>query len=141
MIATVMSTFVSTTVPCARSHDHKFDPVSMDDYYSLQAVFSGVDKVDRSYDLNVQVAKRREQLLDEKAKLDRGQLPHLLPNRLLLADLEQQLRRGQPGFTPESTGTANSDRCFCHVCLPVIRTRSCRRVYCMPSSILTEQPN
>ena len=98
MIATVMSTFVSTTVHCARCHDHKFDPVSMDDYYSLQAVFSGVDKVDRPYDLNVQVAKRREQLLDEKAKLDRGQLPHLLPNRLLLADREQQLRRGQGGW-------------------------------------------
>ncbi|HAH98822.1 MAG TPA: hypothetical protein DCO70_05760, partial [Verrucomicrobiales bacterium] len=47
MIATVMSTFVSTTVHCARCHDHKFDPISMEDYYSLQAVFAGVDKVDR----------------------------------------------------------------------------------------------
>ena len=98
MIATVMSTFVSTTVHCARCHDHKFDPVSMDDYYSLQAVFSGVDKVDRPYDLNVQVAKRREQLLDEKTKLDRGELTHLLPNHLLLADREQQLRLGQGGW-------------------------------------------
>ena len=98
MVATVMSTFVSTTVHCARCHDHKFDPVSMDDYYSLQAVFSGVDKVDRPYDLNAQVAKRREQLLDEKAKLDHGELPHLLPNHLLLADREQQLRLGQGGW-------------------------------------------
>ena len=98
MIATVMSTFVSTTVHCARCHDHKFDPVSMDDYYSLQAVFSGVDKVDRPYDLNVQVAKRREQLLDEKTKLDRGELTHLLSNHLLLADREQQLRLGQGGW-------------------------------------------
>ena len=98
MIATVMSTFVSTTVHCARCHDHKFDPVSMDDYYSLQAVFSGVDKVDRPYDLNVQVAKRREQLLDEKTKLDRGELTHLLFNHLLLADREQQLRLGQGGW-------------------------------------------
>ena len=98
MIATVMSTFVSTTVHCARCHDHKFDPVSMDDYYSLQAVFSGVDKVDRHYDLNAQVAKRRERLLDEKTKLDRGELMHLLPNHLLLADREQQLRLGQGGW-------------------------------------------
>ncbi len=95
MIATVMSTFVSTTVHCARCHDHKFDPVSMDDYYSLQAVFSGVDKVDRPYDTNAQAAKRRKQLLDEKAKLDRGELPHPLPNYLLLADREEQLRFGQ----------------------------------------------
>ena len=50
MVSTVMSTFVSTTVHCARCHDHKFDPISQDDYYSLQAVFAGVDKAERGYD-------------------------------------------------------------------------------------------
>ena len=38
MVTTTMNTFVSTTVQCARCHHHKFDPVRMDDYYSLQAV-------------------------------------------------------------------------------------------------------
>ena len=28
MVATVMSTFVSATVHCARCHDHKFDPIT-----------------------------------------------------------------------------------------------------------------
>ena len=46
MVSTVMSTFVSSTVHCARCHDHKFDPISQEDYYSLQAVFAGVDKAD-----------------------------------------------------------------------------------------------
>ena len=41
MVTTAMSTFVSTTVHCARCHDHKFDPISQEDYYSLQAVFAG----------------------------------------------------------------------------------------------------
>ena len=50
MVSTVMSTFVSATVHCARCHDHKFDPISQDDYYSLQAVFAGVDKAERGYD-------------------------------------------------------------------------------------------
>ena len=98
MIATVMSTFVSTTVHCARCHDHKFDPVSTEDYYSLQAVFSGVDKVDRPYDPNGQVAKLRRRLLKVKAQLDRGELPHPLPDHSLSAHREEQLRLGQGGW-------------------------------------------
>ncbi len=62
MLTTVMSTFTSTTVHCARCHDHKFDPISMDDYYSLQAVFAGVDRINRDYDESPQTAKKREQL-------------------------------------------------------------------------------
>lgn len=40
MISTVFSVFNSTTVHCARCHDHKFDPIPQTDYYALQAVFS-----------------------------------------------------------------------------------------------------
>jgi hypothetical protein len=50
MVATVLGTFNSMTVHCARCHNHKFDPISQDDYYSLQAVFSGIDRADRPYD-------------------------------------------------------------------------------------------
>jgi Protein of unknown function (DUF1553)/Protein of unknown function (DUF1549)/Planctomycete cytochrome C len=50
MVTTVMSTFVSTTVHCARCHNHKFDPITQEDYYCLQAVFAGVDKAERAYD-------------------------------------------------------------------------------------------
>ena len=49
MVMNTMSTFQSLTVHCARCHDHKFDPISQKDYYSLQAVFAGVDKADREY--------------------------------------------------------------------------------------------
>ena len=34
MVTTVMSTFASATVHCARCHDHKFDPISQEDYYA-----------------------------------------------------------------------------------------------------------
>ena len=47
MVSTVMSTFVSTTVHCARCHDHKFDPITQEDYYGLQAVFAGVDRAEQ----------------------------------------------------------------------------------------------
>jgi hypothetical protein len=47
MVANTMSTFISLTAHCARCHDHKFDPISQKDYYSLQADFAGVDRGDR----------------------------------------------------------------------------------------------
>ena len=72
MLTTVMQTFASTTVQCARCHDHKFDPVTQQDYYSLQAVFAGVDRADRVYDLEPAVHQRRQQLMALRKKLERG---------------------------------------------------------------------
>ncbi len=69
-ITTTMGTFVSLTVHCARCHDHKFDPISQDDYYSLQAVFAGVDKADRPYDPDPAIGKQRKAWQTELAQLD-----------------------------------------------------------------------
>jgi hypothetical protein len=46
---TAASTFLSLTVHCARCHDHKFDPITQEDYYRLQAVFAGVDRGERHF--------------------------------------------------------------------------------------------
>ena len=62
MVSTVMSTFVSMTVQCARCHDHKFDPITQDDYYGLQAVFAGVDRAERAYDPDPKVNLLRQAL-------------------------------------------------------------------------------
>lgn len=77
MLTTAMSTFVSTTVHCARCHDHKFDPVSQEEYYRLQAVFAGIDKGERAYDPDPAIAHQRRTLQtqiaaipDLQAKLD-----------------------------------------------------------------------
>lgn len=49
MVSAVFNVFTSTTVQCAQCHHHKFDPVTMQDYYRLHAVFSAVDRADRVF--------------------------------------------------------------------------------------------
>jgi len=71
MVMTTMSTFVSTTVHCARCHDHKFDPVPQQEYYALQAVFAGVDRANRPYDADPAVYRKRRELLKRKKDLER----------------------------------------------------------------------
>ena len=38
-IDTVSKAFLGLTIACARCHDHKFDPISAQDYYSLAGIF------------------------------------------------------------------------------------------------------
>jgi hypothetical protein len=52
MVTSTLSTFLSLTVGCARCHDHKFDPIPQRDYYRLQAVFAGVERGDRPWDVS-----------------------------------------------------------------------------------------
>jgi hypothetical protein len=66
MVTTAMSTFISSTVHCARCHDHKFDPISQQDYFSLQAVFAGVDKGEHEFETDLRLASKRKQLAHAK---------------------------------------------------------------------------
>ncbi len=78
MVTTVMQTFTSTTVQCARCHDHKFDPIPQRDYYALQAVFAGVDRANRIYDAAPAVHRRRQALLQFGKRVERGDRDLLL---------------------------------------------------------------
>ena len=43
VIRTVSQAFLGLTIGCARCHDHKFDPILQRDYYSMQAIFAGLE--------------------------------------------------------------------------------------------------
>jgi hypothetical protein len=49
-VDTTGSAFLGMTLGCARCHDHKYDPVSQKEYYSLQAIFAASDQVDFAAD-------------------------------------------------------------------------------------------
>ena len=67
MVANTIGTFASVTVHCAQCHAHKFDPVSQEDYYSLQAVFAAIDRDDHRFDADPAVARQRQELTASRA--------------------------------------------------------------------------
>jgi len=73
MVMNTMSSFLSLTVHCARCHDHKFDPISQEEYYRLQAIFAGVDRADRPFDLDPGIAAQRRALMAKRNTLERRQ--------------------------------------------------------------------
>lgn len=82
LLAAVGQTFLGLTVHCARCHDHKFDPISQEEYYRLKAVFDGVDHG------NVPVLPP-----DDRAVLER----RTAPIKARVADLKRIIADGQPG--------------------------------------------
>jgi hypothetical protein len=58
-------TFLGLTIACARCHDHKFDAISQEDYYSL----SGYIESSRRQDAMLDPGKRIEQATDELRSL------------------------------------------------------------------------
>ncbi|HTG42951.1 MAG TPA: DUF1549 and DUF1553 domain-containing protein, partial [Verrucomicrobiae bacterium] len=49
-VDTVTRTTLGLTVACARCHDHKFDPITMADYYGLAGVFASTKMVNKASD-------------------------------------------------------------------------------------------
>lgn len=41
-VSTMGSAFMGLTLACARCHDHKFDPISQDDFFSLMSFFNNI---------------------------------------------------------------------------------------------------
>ena len=82
-IDAVTRTFLGLTVSCARCHDHKFDPISAEDYYGLAGVFASSQ-------------------LDERPLLPAAEAARVKAGRQTLRELEARLKglleKREPGF-------------------------------------------
>ncbi|MCO6456260.1 MAG: PSD1 domain-containing protein [Pirellulaceae bacterium] len=72
-IDAVGRSFLGLTLACARCHDHKFDPISMQDYYALAGVFASTRLADQPLipggeAERVRDARRQVATLDERIK-------------------------------------------------------------------------
>ena len=66
------SVFLGLTVGCARCHDHKFDPISQSDYYSMFAFFNSIDG--KPLDGNAKAHAPIVQVPSEEQKAERERL-------------------------------------------------------------------
>ncbi len=68
IIRATAEAFLGITMGCARCHDHKFDPITQEDYYSWYATFAGVRHGDRELATAAQRARRQQLLAPLQAR-------------------------------------------------------------------------
>ena len=68
MTATTSVAFLGLSIGCARCHDHKFDPISSEDYYRFAASFTAAIRSEKTLDLDPEA--NRKIAADHKLKLE-----------------------------------------------------------------------
>lgn len=91
-IDTLTRGFLGLTVACARCHDHKFDPISTRDYYSLAGIINSTDYVEISLEPG-QEGKPVEPVMKDKKKVPpKGPFIHSLREGKKQGDLRVHVR-------------------------------------------------
>ena len=87
IVRTTSEVFLGVTLGCARCHDHKFDPLTQRDYYSMAATFNGLQRHRNGrQELSLPVGNRLE--LDQLAARD----AEIEPLEKRIADLRETFR-------------------------------------------------
>ncbi len=88
MVTQVLTASMGVTINCARCHDHKLDPISQREYYSLWSVFAGVKRGDRELDPAATARRESErQQLQTRLREVTTELGRLTGEGLDLADM------------------------------------------------------
>ncbi|QDU48205.1 DUF1553 domain-containing protein [Gimesia panareensis] len=93
IVGVTAQTFLGLTVNCARCHDHKFDPISQQEYYQFAAALSGVAHGERNLPDPAYEKAQRDLVQREKTLRDvQGQLFQLeaMARQRVLASRKQQ---------------------------------------------------
>ena len=113
-VDTLSRGFLGLTVACARCHDHKFDPISQQDYYALSGVFASTSykeypqapaEVVQRYDeaqskvdkKSVELKRKRRAAMDAKSDADKSETKAAV--KAIQAELEQ-LKKDLPPKYP-----------------------------------------
>jgi hypothetical protein len=118
MIRTTSQTFLGLTLGCARCHNHKFDPLTMVDYYSLAAILSPLKRpnkgrMDRDVPLGTpeQVAALNARN-EELGKLD-GKIIEIITQKPADADKQmEEIRRRQRELRTKTPDLPGAYRCY-----------------------------
>lgn len=118
LVRTTSQTFLGVTLGCARCHNHKFDPLTMVDYYSLVAILAPLKRpnkgrTDRDVPLGTSEEIAAQMERDEAiAKLQR-QIADVQKNKPADADKRiAELKREQQNLRERSPDLPAAYRCF-----------------------------